>query len=603
MIKHFIILSCLTLFASIQAAGFEHFITRSGDRLMEGNREFRFISFNVPNLHYIEDNLAYDAVHPWRLPDEFEIRDALESVRQAGGRAVRIYTLSVRKKDDLEGIPRHVLGPGLFNEEAFLALDRVLAVANETGIRLIIPFVDNWSWWGGIAEYASFRNKPKEAFWNDPEVIADFKRTVSYVINRKNTITGIPYREDRAVLAWETGNELQCPAAWTREIAGFIKSLDPNHLVMDGFFTSILRDESISEPLVDIVTSHHYPADPEDLLSETRRNRDRTAGIKPYVVGEFGFVPTDAVRRFLDQTIADGVSGALIWSLRFHNRDGGFYWHSEPFGGDLYKAYLWPGFPSGEKYDETNLLGLMAEKAYALSGAVPEPAVPAAPVLLPFGDVSRISWKGSAGAQAYDVERSESAGGPWILAGAGISDADLQYRPLFNDEKAQAGRDYFYRVLARNRAGQSGPSNVVGPVRAGSHILVDEMNGVSKCYAYNKRLEIDTRESRKFREDMHRLKSGKGAWILYHVPGAIKSWTVYTFYPEPGPDFLYYSSETDQSLEPVTAKAARLDGGKGDYGYWIPVRFHGESSGGHSYLKIEWPCPAEIGRIEIEYGD
>ena len=49
--------------------------------------------------------------------------------------------------------------PGKFNEDAFRTLDQVLDVANRTGVRLIIPFVDNWSWWGGRAEYAGFRGK------------------------------------------------------------------------------------------------------------------------------------------------------------------------------------------------------------------------------------------------------------------------------------------------------------------------------------------------------------------------------------------------------------------------------------------------------------
>lgn len=68
------------------AQAFEDFVTRQGDRLMEGDKEFRFVSFNVPNLHYIEDNLPFEETNPWRIPDEVEIRDPLASVKQAGGR-------------------------------------------------------------------------------------------------------------------------------------------------------------------------------------------------------------------------------------------------------------------------------------------------------------------------------------------------------------------------------------------------------------------------------------------------------------------------------------------------------------------------------------
>src|SRR5215469_6764094 len=117
----------------------QDFIRVKGDRLVEGGKEFRFISFNIPNLLLIEDNVGFFERNPWRLPDQFEIGDALESVRQAGGTVARTYVITVERTNDLPGTPRHVLGPGKFNEEAFRTLDQVLATANQKGIRLIIP--------------------------------------------------------------------------------------------------------------------------------------------------------------------------------------------------------------------------------------------------------------------------------------------------------------------------------------------------------------------------------------------------------------------------------------------------------------------------------
>jgi len=108
------------------------FITVSGDQLVEGEAPFRFISFNIPNLHYVEDDMAFEETNPWRFPNEFEISDALEAVRRQGGTVVRFYTLSVRKAEDRPEIPRHVLGPGEFDEEAFRTLDRVMEVAGRT---------------------------------------------------------------------------------------------------------------------------------------------------------------------------------------------------------------------------------------------------------------------------------------------------------------------------------------------------------------------------------------------------------------------------------------------------------------------------------------
>ncbi|HEX4932075.1 MAG TPA: cellulase family glycosylhydrolase, partial [Gemmatimonadaceae bacterium] len=349
--------------------------------------------------------------NPFRFPDEFEIEDALESIRQMGGRVVRIYTLSVRRKDDDAGMPRHVLGPGTFDEDAFRALDKVLDIANRKGVRVIVPFVDQWSWWGGIAEYAQFRGKAPAEFWTDPQVVADFKQTIAYVLNRRNTYTGARYKDDKAVLGWETGNELSNPPSWSRDIAAYVKSVDPNHLLIDGYHAGNrgLVPESIDDPNIDVITTHHYPDFPVPLLDAVEQARAQIAGRKPYFVGEVGFMPTATIRGLFDAVIARDISGALVWSLRVHNRDGGFYWHSEPAGGGLYKAYHWPGFRSGDAYDESALLASMRDKAFAIAGGpVPPLAAPAPPVLLPVPGVHAISWKGSAGASAYDVERAPS---------------------------------------------------------------------------------------------------------------------------------------------------------------------------------------------------
>lgn len=146
---------------------FDTYITRQGDKLMEGSGEFRFLSFNIPNLLFIEDNMPFEEKNPYRLPNSFEIADALHSVKQMGGQVVRSYTITVAREDAPDGFPCHVIGPGQFNEEAFAAMDCVLALANEIGIRLVIPLVDNWKWMGGVPQYAGFRKKDMRAFWTD----------------------------------------------------------------------------------------------------------------------------------------------------------------------------------------------------------------------------------------------------------------------------------------------------------------------------------------------------------------------------------------------------------------------------------------------------
>ena len=119
----------------LRPAELQNFITRKGDQLIDGEKPFRFISFNIPNLLVIEDAFEFTKPSPWRWPDEFEIDDALESVRQMGGQVVRTYVISVFREGSDMGKTVHVLAPGKFNEEGFRALDKVLEVANRKGIR------------------------------------------------------------------------------------------------------------------------------------------------------------------------------------------------------------------------------------------------------------------------------------------------------------------------------------------------------------------------------------------------------------------------------------------------------------------------------------
>lgn len=599
-----------TLFAGIALAApgakadssFSNFITAHDGKLYDGTNEFRFISLDIPNLLEIEDNVAFTNENPWRLPDQFEIDDALETIRELGGTATRTYVISVLRTNDTPEIPRYVLAPGVFNETAFRTLDEVLAEANRTGVRLIIPFVDNWPWMGGRAEYAGFRGKTKNDFWTDPQLIADFEQTIRFMLMRTNTVSGVRYRDDKAVLCWETGNEIASPPDWTRQIARYIKSLDQNHLVMDGFGAAILRPESLEIPDVDIVTTHHYPGIHRSFSEMIRENAARAQGKKAYIIGEFGFVSTAQMADAL-QAIADsGSSGGMLWSLRFRDRDGGFYWHSEPgLGGNLYKAFHWPGSPLAGAYDEINLLDIVRSNAFAIRGLpVPPVPIPAPPHLLPLSDAAAISWQGSVGATGYQVERSSAPGGDWLVLATNVDEAATQYRPLFADENVPAGK-WFYRVRAKNESGISEPSNVVGPVKVKYATLVDELGDFSKVENHGGGWQIADRDCRPAREDAQRAAGNAGDELTYQLPSAIHGFRVYAFFPEEEKDLQFFISGDGRQFQAVDVKKSVYFHGAGEYGYWEPVLFHAEKISGGTYLKIRLTGKTQISRVEITH--
>lgn len=590
----------LSLFAT--GAPFQNFITARDGRLFDGEKEFRFISLDIPNLLVVEDNVPFAEENPWRLPDKFEINDALETLRQLGGTVTRSYVITVVKTNDLPGTPRHVLGPGRFNEEAFRMLDEVLATANRTGVRLIIPLVDNWVWQGGRAEYAGFRGKTKDEFWTDPQLIADFEQTIHFILTRTNTVTGIRYCDDKSVLCWETGNEIASPPAWTREIAHYIKSLDTNHLVMDGFNTARLRPESLEIPDVDIVTTHHYPGNKQSFAELIHANAEMAKGKRPYIVGEFGFVSTAQMADAMQAIAGSSCSGGMLWSLRFRNRDGGFYWHSEPgLGGNLYKAFHWPASTIGNDYDEINLMALVRSNAFAIRGlAVPPMIIPAPPTLLPIADASAISWQGSVGASGYQVERAANRDGAWKIIATNVDEAMTQYRPQFADENVPAGA-WFYRVRARNDSRVSEPSNISGPVKVKHVTLVDELADFSRVTSQSGDWKIADRNCRSAKEDAYRAAGVAGDVLVYRLPNAVQTFRVFTFFPKEENDVKFSVSDDGEHYHDVAAQKEIYFHGAGEYGYWKPVLFHANKITGGKFLKIELTGETQISRVEISH--
>ena len=584
---------------------FENFVRRDGDMLKDGDRELRFISFNIPNLHYVEDDMRFGCSMPFRLPDAFEINDALGAIEQMGGQVVRTYTLAVKKADDPADLPRYILGPGQFNEEAFKALDQVIAAAHRHHVRLIIPFVDQWSWWGGVAELAAFRGKKPDVVWTDPQLIEDFKGIVTFVVSRVNTVTGVRYRDDKAILAWETGNELHSPPAWTKQIAAHIKSLDSQHLVLDGTHRETLLASSLEDQNIDFVQTHHYEKDPRAMIGHILESAKMAKGRKPYFVGEFGFLGTEALCAVMDTVQDQKLTGALLWSLRYRSRDGGFYWHHEPAGGDYFKAYHWPGFPIGEKYDERRLMQLVRERAFAIQGLTAPPLPkPQAPRLLSVTEGGQMTWQGAVGASSYDVERSEMSRGPWVVVGTDVSDAQVQYRPLFADESVRPGETYFYRVIARNPSGASEPSNVVGPVRVTHRTLVDELWNDSRIFVKEGNLQFVDNQARKFKEDCHRLSGQTKSAVIYRGPGGIQAVRVFLFTQSSQPAIRILFSKDGRTFGPVEAVISRTaTHGEDAYGFWKAQLYSADpTQPGSEYVKIEFLADAQLSRVEVDHG-
>ena len=467
-------------------------VMRQGDQLVEGQKPFRFFGLAAPNIQQNESQLRPDFSN--RFPDEYELRDTLAGIQRIGGRATRTFSLSVFHPDD-RGVPVYITARRTYNEEAFLCLDRLLSLCPEYDVRLIIPFIASQSFptIRGADEFAQLSGKPGASFWTDPEVKEDFKHFLSFMLNRRNTVTGVLYKNDPAILAWQLGNEFGSypydrkldPApwekiilAWSTEMAAFIKQQDPQHLIMEAGGAN--REAFLADPNIDVISEHFYEywnrlaGRPSDLAPLARAVRAQCRDRKPLVIDEFGLATYENQKNLMKCIREEGIVGGLMWSIRSHRRDGGWYYHNE--GGTSVNSFHLPGFASGYLYEETRLLDLLRAEAYAIRGLPLPPIERPSPAPILFYREGGLSWRGSTGASSYILERANSESGLWLVIARDLVDsviADVKTfekgfeaekredAVLYYDVNAPADRTVHYRLRAVNLSGESELSPVL----------------------------------------------------------------------------------------------------------------------------------------------
>jgi len=621
LLKDPLVANCGELSFTPRTQGFERFITRDGNRLMDGDTAFRFVGANMPGL-VVPYDFTLRLPERMALPTPWEIEDAFKTLDRMNLRVVRTWNLPMRGPDEAPQPYHYVLAPGHFNESAFRTIDHSLAMANKYGVRMMLCLsAEAGDYLGGIGTYAAHRGKKRGDFWTDPQLREDYKATVRFVLSRVNTVTGVPYREDKAILAWQFGNEMYgAQTNWLSEMAAYMKRLDPNHLVAETRHSPAFAPQLI-DPNIDLLTRHYYTdykASGTNWPAAVKREVELIGGQRPFFVGEFGpyidgthFTKENApekLKAFLDACIAtEGVSGALLWSMYFHHRDGGYYWH-QIFTYPSVWSYHFPGFPSAEAQAEIGIMREMREAAFRIQGrAVPPVSAPDAPELLPFKDVPLFSWRGSAGASGYDVERAAAAEGPWTALAENMSDAEVAYRPLFSDETAKAGETWFYRVTARNAGGRSQPSNVVGPVKVKEVCFVDEFHDLARASGRSGGLTLDNTYNARYAEHLFRVNGTTNDWLSYAVAGPVREVRVTAFFqPSSGPvaDPAFLASAGGQRFAPVasarrTERAHIAPPHRGEHFRQTQVDYTFVPPAGTRHLKLVWSGPMALDRVEL----
>jgi mannan endo-1,4-beta-mannosidase len=216
-------------------------------------------------------------------------------------------------------------------ENGLQRLDHLIADAEQSGMRLILPLVNHWPDFGGMDQYVKwFHAKSRDDFYRDPRIREAYKSYVSQLLTRTNTVTGRLYKDEPSILAWELANEPRSKATellveWVQEMSYWIKQHDPNHLLAVGD-EGYLTKEFLEIPEIDFGTFHLYPEawkkrDPVRYglrWIEQHLEAGRSAG-KPMLLEEYGIASKTGRNRIYSAWLSaiqqqDGA-GDLAWML------------------------------------------------------------------------------------------------------------------------------------------------------------------------------------------------------------------------------------------------------------------------------------------------
>lgn len=352
------VVAAVLVVPSAQAAAASPYVQRCGIRFCLDGKAFYFAGTNTYDL-FTYGSASGDTETQYmdkaRIDAHFA-RMAADKVT-----VVRTWLFSMESWHGFE------TAKGVYNEQQFALFDYVIQSAKSHNIRLIPVFENYWEAYGGIDrrlqwEGLSGGHPGRGQFFNKakcPGCFTSYKNYVSHVLNRTNHYSGVKYKDEPAVMAWELMNEPryqdQSPnenttghtlRAWVDEMGAFIKSIDPNHLLGTGLEAHETRygfggDEGNpfvyihQSPYIDFTSAHPYPtehwadldlAETKALIRQWISDSHNLVG-KPFFMGEFNMHNVDRAA-WWQEIYADfeaaGGDGSAFWWYADREIDGKF---------------------------------------------------------------------------------------------------------------------------------------------------------------------------------------------------------------------------------------------------------------------------------------
>ncbi|MEM7655020.1 MAG: cellulase family glycosylhydrolase [Bacteroidota bacterium] len=357
--------------ASGQKTAFVHV---QGSQLIRAGKPYYFLGTNF----WYGMNLGSTG----EAGDRKRLIQELDQLAELGVTNLRIMGASEGTEDQpWQLLPTLQAEPGKWDSNQWEGLDFLLAEMAKREMLAVVCLNNFWPWSGGMAQYVKWESRkaipyppPAEggdwaryqlyaaSFFRNEGAMQAYEAMIRALLTRINSLTGIPYREDPTIMAWELANEprgIQNPRAyraWIARSAQLIKQVDPNHLLTigsEGWTPSRLAGTHFKKdhriPGIDYATLHIWiqnwgwydPLRPEETYEAglkkakkylKRHLRQAEAMGMPVVLEEFGIArdqddhdPAASVN-WRDRYYQDMFEEVLNWSRKGKALAGCNFW-------------------------------------------------------------------------------------------------------------------------------------------------------------------------------------------------------------------------------------------------------------------------------------
>lgn len=297
---------------------------------------------SVKNGHFERGGFPYrvNGANMWYagVIDEERMCRELDTLQYYGINNLRVMASAEGQPKIADGGFVAQTNAGMYSEEVLVRLDRLMVELGKRGMTAVLFLTNAWDWSGGCGTYLNWAGdgeatyqdygeycRHMSRFYSNEQAQEMFSAHVRKIVTRVNTITGRPYAEDEALMAWQICNEprpfskqtIKDMQLWIAKTAALIKSLDSNHMVSTGSEGRVGCEMLIEEYVdihkdnnIDYLTIHIWPtmwgwASKNDFAHDLGVAKDMTGKYldehisiakklnKPIVLEEFGY-PRDA---------------------------------------------------------------------------------------------------------------------------------------------------------------------------------------------------------------------------------------------------------------------------------------------------------------------